>query len=99
MNLETAIDLLKTFIQINTFKHDFTTAVDTVLKELHTLQMNYKLLEEKFDGSAEEKVDKLTEELEKQKQIKAEMRKVAFEEGYNQGYLEGAMRAFKEVEK
>lgn len=38
-------------------------ALEVVLKELHTLQMNYKLLEEKFDGSAEEKVDKLTEEL------------------------------------
>ena len=61
-------------------------AIDTVLKELDTLQMNYKLLEEKFDGSAEEKVDKLTEELEKQKQIKAEMRKVAWEEGYIQGF-------------
>ena len=60
--------------------------IDTVLKELHTLQMNYKLREEKFDGSAEEKVDKLTEELEKQKQIKADMRKVAFEEGYIQGF-------------
>lgn len=48
-------------------------AIDTVLKELDTLQMNYKLLEEKFDGS------------------KAEMRKVAWEEGYNQGYLAGAM--------
>ena len=68
-------------------------AIDTVLKELDTLQMNYKLLEEKFDGSAEEKVDKLTEELDKQKQVKAEMRKVAWEEGYNQGYLAGAMES------
>lgn len=28
-------------------------------------------------------------ELDKQKQVKAEMRKVAWEEGYNQGYLAG----------
>lgn len=34
MELETAIDLLKTFVKINTFKHDFITAVDTVLKAL-----------------------------------------------------------------
>lgn len=55
--------------------------------------MNYTLLEEKFDGSAEEKVYKLTAELDKQKQVKAEMRKVAWEEGYNQGYLAGAMES------
>ena len=53
-------------------------AIDTVLKELHTLQMNYKLLEEKFDGSAEEKVDKLTEEL---------------ETIYNKGYQDGFKQA------
>jgi hypothetical protein len=67
--------------------------IDTVLAELDTITMNYTLLEEKFDGSAEEKVDKLTEELDKQKQVKAEMRKVAWEEGYNQGYLAGAMES------
>ena len=53
-------------------------AIDTVLKELHTLQMNYKLLEDKFDGSAEEKVDKLTEELETR---------------YNKGYQDGFKQA------
>lgn len=36
-------------------------------------------------------IDTVLTELEKQKQIKAEMLKVAFEEGYNQGYLAGAM--------
>jgi hypothetical protein len=36
-------------------------------------------------------IDTVLNELEKQKQIKAEMRKVAYEEGYNQGYLAGAM--------
>lgn len=72
---------------------DVIDAIDTVLAELDTLQMNYTLLEEKFDGSAEEKVDKLTAELDKQKQVKAEMRKVAWEEGYNQGYLAGAMES------
>lgn len=55
-------------------------AIDTVLKELHTLQMNYKLLEEKFDGSAEEKVDKLTEELQ-----------TRYNKGYQDGYMAGAM--------
>ena len=53
-------------------------SIKTVLKELDTL---------------EEKVDKLTEELDKQKQVKAEMRKVAWEEGYNQGYLAGMMES------
>jgi hypothetical protein len=105
MNLEKAIKVLKDIsraclnhvlnenISENSreFYEEDIEAIDTVLKELHTLQMNYKLLEEKFDGSAEEKVDKLTEELENQKQIKVEMRKVAYEEGYNQGYLAGAM--------
>lgn len=32
-------------------------------------------------------------ELDRQKQVKAEMRKVAWEEGYNQGYLTGAMES------
>lgn len=93
MELSEAIEALRGLIEPQSYtlgSYD-KEAVAIVLKELHTLQMNYKLLEEKFDGSAEEKVDKLTEELEKQKQIKAEMRKVAFEEGYNQGYLAGAM--------
>ena len=52
--------------------------IDTVLKELHTLQMNYKLLEEKFDGSAEEKVDKLT---------------TALDERYQKGYRDGFIQA------
>lgn len=32
-------------------------------------------------------------ELDRQKQVKTEMRKVAWEEGYNQGYLAGAMES------
>ena len=32
-------------------------------------------------------------ELDKQKQVKAEMRKVAWEEGYNQGYIKGVMES------
>ena len=102
MELKEAIEILKPLSKLEIyddryllneprFDEECVRALKTVLAELDTLQMNYKLLEEKFDGSAEEKVDKLTEELEKQKQVKAEMRKVAWEEGYNQGYLAGAM--------
>lgn len=91
MELQEAIEILKGLIEpqstlLGSFDKE---AIKTVLAELDTITMNYTLLEEKFDGSAEEKVDKLTEELDKQKQVKAEMRKVAWEEGYNQGYLAG----------
>lgn len=41
-----------------------------------------------FDKEA---VKTVLAELDRQKQVKAEMRKVAWEEGYNQGYLAGAM--------
>ena len=84
---------LKTAFWNKEYVDSRVVAIDTVLAELDTITMNYTLLEEKFDGSAEEKVDKLTEELEKQKQVKSEMRKVAWEEGYNQGYLAGAMES------
>lgn len=43
-----------------------------------------------FDKEA---VKTVLAELDKQKQVKAEMRKVAWEEGYNQGYLAGAMES------
>jgi hypothetical protein len=91
--LEELKETIKTAFWNERYIYKKVVSIKTVLKELDTLQMNYKLLEEKFDGSAEEKVDKLTEELDKQKQVKAEMRKVAWEEGYNQGYLAGAMES------
>lgn len=40
-----------------------------------------------------EVIDTVLAELDRQKQVKAEMRKVAWEEGYNQGYLAGAMES------
>ena len=40
-----------------------------------------------------EAIDTVLAELDRQKQVKAEMRKVAWEEGYNQGYLAGAMES------
>ena len=43
-------------------------------------------------GSFDKEAIKIVlEELEKQKQVKAEMRKVAWEEGYNQGYIKGVI--------
>ena len=70
MELKEAIEILKDYAdwvrQLNgTHPDTMGIAIDTVLAELDTLQMNYKLLEEKFDGSAEEKVDKLTAELDR----------------------------------
>ena len=38
-----------------------------------------------------EAINTVLAELDRQKQVKAEMQKVAWEEGYNQGYLAGAM--------
>lgn len=49
MELGTAVKLLNMYLELNPHRHDMGTAVKTVLKELDTLQMNYKLLEEKFD--------------------------------------------------
>ena len=95
MNKDTAIKLHNMYLELNPHRHDLRTAIETVLEELDVLQMNYTLLEERFDGSAEEKVDKLaekvfelTEELERQKQIKKDMRHVAYEEGYIQGFAQ-----------
>jgi hypothetical protein len=48
------------------------------------------LIERRKDVEA---IDTVLAELDKQKQVKAEMRKVAWEEGYNQGYLAGAMES------
>ena len=36
-------------------------------------------------------IDTVLKELDRQKEVKAEMRKVSWEEGYNQGYLAGVM--------
>ena len=98
MELKEAIDILKDYADWTSMLRTqcpdcMGEAIKVVLAELDTITMNYTLLEEKFDGSAEEKVDKLTAELDRQKQVKAEMRKVAWEEGYNQGYLAGAMES------
>ena len=104
MELKEAIEILKPLSKLEIyddryllneprFDEDCVRALNIVLAELDTITMNYTLLEEKFDGSAEEKVDKLTEELDKQKQVKEKILKAGFEEGYNQGYLAGAMES------
>lgn len=43
-----------------------------------------------------EAVDTVLAELDKQKQVNAEMRKVAFEEGFEQGRIKGIMEVVKE---
>lgn len=45
------------------------------------------------NGEMQQAIDTVLKELDRQKQVKAEMRKVAWEEGYNQGYLAGAMES------
>lgn len=76
--LEELKETIKTAFWNERYIYIKVVSIKTVLKELDTF---------------EEKVDKLTAELDKQKQVKAEMRKVAWEEGYNQGYLAGAMES------
>lgn len=100
MRTEEVIELLRFYSEHigDYYKQGMKSAVNQIevaLAELDTLQMNYNLLEEKFDGSAEEKVDKLTEKvfeltekLERQEKIKKDMRHVAYEEGYIQGYAQ-----------
>lgn len=87
--LEELKETIKTAFWSERYIYKKVISIKTVLKELDTLQMNYKLLEEKFDGSAEEKVDKLTEELDKQTE--------SYEEGYRQGYNEGYMAGAMEI--
>lgn len=58
-------------------------AIEIVLNELGILQMNYALLEERFDGSAEEKVDRLVEKLQEQ---------------YQKGYQDGFKQAKFDIE-
>lgn len=50
-------------------------------------------LNRNYPDTMGEAIDTVLAELDKQKQVKAEMRKVAWEEGYNQGYLAGAMES------
>jgi len=78
MELKEAIEILKPLSKLEIyddryllnephFDADCVRALNIVLAELDTITMNYTLLEEKFDGSAEEKVDKLTKELDRLK--------------------------------
>lgn len=43
-------------------------------------------------------IDTVLSELDRQKEIKAEMRKVAFEEGFEQGRIKGIMEVAKEAQ-
>lgn len=47
-------------------------------------------------GFDKEAVKTVLAELDKQKQVKAEMRKVAWEEGFEQGRIKGIIEAVKE---
>lgn len=72
MELKEAIEFLRDYAdwvgKLNrNYPDTMGEAINTVLAELDTITMNYTLLEEKFDGSAEEKVDKLTAELDRLK--------------------------------
>lgn len=46
---------------------------------------------ENEDCFLQQAIDTVLKELDRQKQVKAEMRKVVWEEGYNQGYIKGVM--------
>ena len=46
-----------------------------------------------------EAIDTVLAELDKQKQVKAEMRKVAWEEGYNQGYFTDVGKMAEKIEE
>ena len=63
------------------------------LKEAIEILKSYDFDEiaEFSDGEMQQAIDTVLKELDRQKEVKAEMRKVAWEEGYNQGYLAGMM--------
>lgn len=92
MELEEAIEWLKEYAEwvnrLNTQNPDtMGVAIDTVLTELNRLQKSEEDLIKKAGKIACE----MSLEIDRLKESKQEMRKVAFEEGYNQGYLAGAM--------
>ena len=65
-----------------------------ILKPLSKLEIyddRYLLNEPHFDEDCVRALNTVLTELDRQKQVKAEMRKVAWEEGYNQGYYMGVM--------
>jgi hypothetical protein len=86
MDIDEARALLETVVKGKLAGEEIIKAIEVVLRSYDAILNNLVILEDKFDGSAEEKVEDLTRKLEKQKQIKAEMRKVAYEEGYIQGF-------------
>ena len=82
-------------------------AIERLLETRDRHSKNVKMLEESkvylkntaFEDVLTERkkdievIDTVLKELDRQKQVKAEMRKVAWEEGYKQGYLAGAMES------
>lgn len=90
MNLEKAIKIINSydFNEIAEFENgEMQKAIDTVLTELNKLQKS----EEDLIKKAGKITCEMSLEIDRLKESKQEMRKVAFEEGYNQGYLAGAM--------
>ena len=77
MNLEKAIKILKENRDVA--KHRTDGLEKNKLTDF--LDIQYKIDKEDYEA-----IDTVLKELEKQKQIKQEMRKVAYEEGYIQGF-------------
>ena len=77
MELEKAIEILNTI----KFEEDRTMYFIELNRIPNEAKKRYRTAELNSEA-----IGKVLEELEKQKQIKQEMRKVAFEEGYIQGF-------------
>lgn len=84
MELQEAIEILNTI----KFEEDRTMYFIELNKIPDEAKKRYRTAELNSEA-----IGKILEELDRQKQVKAEMRKVAWEEGYNQGYLAGAMES------
>ena len=73
---------------------ELSEAIERLIKEkeitIEAIECSLSGTSERNDwGGLVQAINTVLAELDKQKQVKAEMRKVAWEEGYNQGYLAG----------
>lgn len=84
MELKEAIDILENVIA--------DEVIGTYCLEIQKTVDCYKNCENE-DCFLQQAIDIVLKELDRQKQVKEKILKAGFEEGYNQGYLAGAMES------